>query len=192
MDEAYSPAIAQVVRGHWLLALCTVFYLVWWIVFFRPRAEGVEVVGMMRAFGIGCILAAAALGVAAVWQIGSGAGALPGPVEGVLVNGGGLLAYLVLLMVTIVAFKREPTTELLLFVGWATLEANVLNGLAGAGTVPTAVLVVLGVVVAAGLVASTVCYVLYYGLPAFAGFVDGCIPLVVVGIISVVLAVAIA
>ncbi|MEE6147060.1 hypothetical protein VXJ25_03470 [Olsenella sp. YH-ols2223] len=42
----------------------------------------------------------------------------------------------------------------------------------------------------AGFVVSLVCYVLYYRLAPLPSFVDGCLPLALIGVVSVALALA--
>jgi hypothetical protein len=56
-----------------------------------------------------------------------------------------------------------------------------IMGLAGAATLVALLAVV-------GFAVSLVCYVLYYRLAALPSFVDGCIPLALIGVVSVVIA----
>ena len=172
------------------MAACCLLYLAWWCVFFWPRADGTEVPGALRAFGVVCILGAVACGAIAAFSISSGAGSLASAVPGWVIWSGGVVAYAILLWVTTLVFKRQPTTELMLFVAWTALELSAANGLAGSGAASG---IVVGLVIALALVclcASLVCYVRYYQLPAWPSFIDGCIPLVGIGIVSVVLALA--
>lgn len=56
-----------------------------------------------------------------------------------------------------------------------------IMGLAGAATLVALLAMV-------GFAVSLVCYVLYYQLGALPSFVDGCIPLALIGVVSVVIA----
>jgi hypothetical protein len=180
------------------LVVCSVLYLVWWWAFFRP--EGAKPTGAWRAVAIACIVVAALAGVIGVIQVVGGTGELgdvsAGASAGVHVPGwaiasGGVLAYAALLALTTKAFGRQPTTELFLIVGWATLELTMINALSASGASQAAVVVLL-VLVALLFVASMVCYVLYYRLDPWPAFVDGCVPLVAVGVFSAVTAVMLA
>ena len=91
-----------------------------------------------------------------------------------------------LLAVTQRAFQRKPTTELVLFVAWLGMEAFCALALGRVGEAGAATLVALLAV--AGFAVSLVCYVLYYRLGALASFVDGCVPLALIGVVSVVVA----
>ena len=103
---------------------------------------------------------------------------------------GSAALYFVLLAVTQRAFQRQPTTELVLFVAWLGMEAFCALALGCAGEAGAATLVALLAV--AGFAVSLVCYVLYYRLyyrlGALASFVDGCVPLALIGVVSAVVA----
>ena len=94
--------------------------------------------------------------------------------------------YLVLLGITQRMFQRQPTTELVLFVAWLGMEACCALALGGAGQTGVAALVAVLAVV--GFVVSLVCYVLYYRLEPLPSLVDGCVPLALIGVVSVVIA----
>lgn len=181
-----SGELAIIARGHWLLLGCVVLYLVWWWLFFRPGAT--RPAGSLYAFGAGCLVVAAVLGVSAAVLVGPATGRLAGMVPGMWINVGGILGYVVLLWLTSLVFHRQPTTELILFVGWATLELDVINALVGSGSVGGVAAVALLVLVIVMFVVSLVCYVLYYGLEPWPSFVCGCIPLVSVGVAVAVFA----
>lgn len=190
---------SQLVRGHVALVVCSVLYLIWWWAFFRP--EGAKPAGAWRAVAIACIVGAAVAGVIGVIQVVGGTGELGDAaattgsagfhVPGWTIASGGVLAYAALLALTAKAFGRQPTTELFLIVGWATLELTMINALSASGAAQAAVVVLLVLVVLL-FVASMVCYVLYYRLDPWPAFVDGCVPLVAVGVFSAVAAVMLA
>ena len=183
----YDEQLGGLSTGHALLAACAVCYLAWWWVFFRPRAD--SPMGLERSVGITLILAAVALGLAAVIRIGGSLASLPSMIPGILLWPLAIVAYVALLLLTTRVFDRQPTTELVLIVAWCALEVAVAGALAACGLGGRAVAAT--AVAVAGFVASMVCYVLYYRLSGMAAFLDGCVPLVSVAVTSVVLAVLI-
>lgn len=172
-----SPA-AQISWGHAALAACFCCYLAWWVVFFRPAGARPE--GAVRALGVTAIAAAFVLGVAGVWLEAAGIGGLPRG-EGLpapwQIAMGGLLAYVVLFVVTTVPLDRPPTSELFIMVAWAALSACALCALFGAGLLGRGAFAALLVALAAVLAESLVCYMRFYRLEGMASFVDGAIPL---------------
>ena len=179
-------AFEQMRQGHWLLAACCALYLAWWAIFFWPKVGGGEAQGPLRIVGIVSILGAVVCGVWGATRACGGAAALApsGAALGCAV--GSVALYLLLLAVTQRVFGRQPTTELVLFVAWLGMEALCALALGRAGQAGTATLVALLAVV--GFAVSLVCYVLYYRLGALPSFVDGCIPLALIGVVSVVVA----
>lgn len=169
------------------MALCAALYLVWWVVFFRPGAGKVQ--GPLYWFGAGCLLAAAIAGVVGAVLIAMGASGLSagsGP-SGWWFVLGAVVAYAFFAWATMRFFSRPVTTELLLFVAWGALELYLASALGTAGVLDRAAVVWLVAVVVAVFALSLVCYVLYYRLDALPSFVDGALPLVAVGLFSVVL-----
>lgn len=101
-------------------------YLVWWYRGFRP---GVHV---SRAGGINgvLLLITAALGIAGVVFSLMPAQSIREPaIRQASIAIGGIVAYIVLFLVTKGVFHRIVTTELILIVGWTTLEISVVNKL---------------------------------------------------------------
>lgn len=166
--------------GNLCLVVCAVFYIAWWVVAFRP-------VGAIKGWKSGwLLLPAVGAGVVAVvflaraLMAGAGRGALM-PNTAIFVAG--VVAYFILLALTWLAFKRQPTTELVLIVLWAMIMLVELNMLAGSGVgVPVAIVFLVLTILA--LVASLVCYVLFYRLSGLVGFIDGLIPLAVIGLVT--------
>jgi hypothetical protein len=167
----------QVVGGHAALAACFALYLAWWCIFFRP---GVRPQGALRAVGIGCIVAAAVLGAVGVALCCAGIAKLPRHIV-TLANWQvalmGVVAYVALFVITTIPFDREPTTELLIIVGWATLEAATVNALYGTGALGPGAALALLLVMLALAAASLVCYVRFYDLSGWAALIDGSVPL---------------
>ena len=79
------------------------------------------------------------------------------------------------------------TSELLIITAWAVLELCVVNTLYRCENLVSGTAVRLSVWILAAALVSLVCYLLYYRLPYTAGYIDGCIPLVLA--IAVILAV---
>ena len=183
---AASGAAATVARGHVLLAVCCALYLAWWALFFRPNTR---IEGPLYWFGVALILGAAVCGVIGCFSAGGALSQLPGA-EGFsplpyLVAGA--VAYVVLAAVTSKLLDRQITTELLLIVAWCAFECAVVGALS-AGAISQQRAVALYVTVGVLVVASLVCYVLYYRLGPWPAFFDGTVPLVSVGIAAVVIA----
>ena len=100
-----------------------------------------------------------------------------------------MLACFALGFVTVCFFGRPVTTGLLLFVLWAALELAVLNALLGVGVLSGGAFWLLAGAVALVTAANLVCYVLYFRLPPMASFIDGAVPLAVVGVLAAMLAI---
>lgn len=179
----YAQQFFQIDLGHFALAACAVFYLLWWAVFFRPGAKTANSKAL-RVGGIACIVLAAVLGIAGVVLVVIALMGLPASIPTFILIAGGVALYVVLLGVTNVILDRPVTTELLLIVGWFVLETNLLNGIASTGLITGASLIILGLVVFIAFVVCIVCYVLYYRLEGRASFIDGMVPLIVIGFIA--------
>lgn len=110
---------ASLIWGHVALVACTVLYLAWWLVFFNPRLP--KAAGALYAVGVACIVGAAVLGITGVVLTVRGVGGLvPAMTRGVpvwAIAAGGIVAYVVLVLVTTRFFHRPVTTELVLFTG---------------------------------------------------------------------------
>ncbi len=186
--ETGNPA-RQMFWGNLLLVGCCVFYLLWWVLAFNPAGA---VKGMRSGW---LLIPALILGCAAVTLIIRGAGGAN--TSGSFFSAGtvfiaGAFSYAVLLIVTRLAFHRQVTTELFLIVGWTALAFLEVNALCGLGSITRSGAV--GLFAAAVIVAalSMVCYMLYYDLASWTGYVDGMIPLILVAVFMAVLAVLIA
>jgi hypothetical protein len=164
----------QIFWGNILVIICCAFYLAWWILAFNPAGakEGMETGWLLiPAFAAG--LAGIILAVSGMRTSRAGAALFP---KGVLLWGG-IAAYFILWAVTGLLFKRQVTVELFLIVGWAVLALSELNALYGTGQFTHRLAIVFTVVVGAATVLSLVCYVLYYALGDWAGYIVGMVPL---------------
>lgn len=161
--------------GNVLLLVCGLFYLAWWAAVFAPNTASK---GLKPAL---LLVGAMVTGILAVVLLIRGIRAIPQdmalfPAHYIL--WGGAAAYLVLLAISSLVFRRQVTTELMLIVGWAMLVLSEINALYGAGRfgIQTARIFSIGAVIAA--VICLICYMLYYRLPEQAGYIDGMIPLI--------------
>ncbi len=168
------------------MAGCCIFYLLWWILAFRPS-------GAVKGFKSGWLLIPALfLGIFSVVMIIRGVNetepALFSPGTVVLA---GIAVYVALLFLTGYVFHRQVTTELFLIIGWAVLTFLEINALYGSGiTGRQGALILLALVLIAAAVCMA-CYMLYYKLDGKAGYVDGMIPLVLAGLFMLALSVLI-
>ncbi|MGI6216976.1 MAG: hypothetical protein ACOYIK_05115 [Coriobacteriales bacterium] len=181
---------SQLTTGHWLLTLCCVLYLAWWAVYFWPQPYGRGVENpTLRKVGVACIIGALIAGCLSAWQLLSGSSVDNPAVSPWLIAGIAVVLYLVLLWITYRMFNRQPTTELVLFVAWAALEFDVLSSIAGTSANGASAIGVgiYSVLVIASFVVALICYIRYYHLKSRQSFIDGCIPLVLIGIVEAVL-----
>ncbi len=189
MKMFHFEAARQIFTGNILLILCCACYLLWWLIAFRPS-------GHLDTVNTRWILIPAfALGLSSIFV--TLYGIRKGDIRHILIPKdwilwGGIGAYVVLLLVTYLFFKRPVTTELLLIVGWAMLALGEINALYGMEIFSRRTAVIFCGVTAAGVLASLVCYVLYYRLGNTAGYIDGIIPLILAAAVFGGLAAAIA
>ena len=168
-------SVKQVLTGQILLILCCVVYLVWWYRGFRP---GVYV---SRAGGVngGLLLITAALGMAGIIFSLMPVQYVTEPIFSQLSTIiCGIAAYILLLAVTKWGFHRIVTTELILIVGWTTLEMAVVNKLYAAGAMSYGGLLLTLIVIAAAFLISIVLYVAYYRMEEMKAFYAAMVPLV--------------
>lgn len=177
----------QIFRSNILLIICCTFYLVWWLLAFKPT-------GAIKGMKTGWLLIpASAAGLVAIILAAKGirsasmnAALFP---RGALLWGG-IAAYLILLAVTHLLFNRAVTTELFLIVGWAVLVLSEINALYGVGQFSHERAVILTVVIGVATLISLVCYVLYYNLGTRAGYFDGMVPLLMTALVMAGISVA--
>ena len=160
--------------GNILFIVCCVFYLVWWLLAFKPSHA-------ITGIKTGWLLIPASLsGIAGVILIIMGVTAEPLTkqiLSGRYILWGGLAVYLILLAITVFLLKRPATTELILIVGWGMLMLAEINALFGMGLFPQTLSFGFFFAVCAAVVISLICYILYYHLDNLAGYIDGMIPL---------------
>ena len=164
--------------GNLLLIICCVFYLAWWIIAFKPY-------GAVRGMASGWLLFPAALtGLAAIFVLIHAfrvAETDRSLVPGTLLMITGVVAYFILLAITYFCMHRVVTTELLLIVGWCVLALSEVNVLYGIYDLSVTGAWIWFIAVIAASAVSMVCYILYYGLNDIKGYVDGMVPLLIIG-----------
>ena len=161
--------------GNWIMALCGVFYLAWWIVAFRPpqpRSTPISRTLLTLAF---------LSGIAGFYLMGRTLAA-PFPevrdgIRGLRIVLCGAAAYAVLLAGSVLIFHRQVTSELLIIVAWTVLELCAVNFLYRCGALSPSGTLSLACLILSAAASSLVCYLLYYRLPYTPGFIAGCVPL---------------
>lgn len=174
MPQDFSLETKQLFLCNLLLVACCAFYLLWWLLAFRPANP---IKGMKTGW---LLISAFAAGIAALVFAARGlrmAAGRPGLLSAGGVLFGGIAVYLLLVLTTKFLLHRPVTTELFLIVGWAMLALCEVSALFGCGALGRGTAVTFAVLIAAGAAVSLVCYVLYYKLPVKAGFLDGIVPL---------------
>lgn len=177
--------LRQIFTGNILMVGCIVFYLLWWILAFRP-------VTGIRGFKTGWLLIPAFIqGLISVMLICSGSGGARHAALSFFPPGAIIIAsvasYIALLIVTGLLFHRVVTTELFLIVGWTGLIFTEVNALYGLNSLTRHIAIFLFILAIIMATLSLICYILYYGLDEKSGYIDGMIPLLLVGAYMVLL-----
>jgi hypothetical protein len=182
--QALEGGPLMIVIGEVLLVVCSLSYLVWWTVAFRPSVRtppwgGFFLLGAVVG-GLGGVVLLA-VGIAALLREASL------PALGATIVGGGLVGALLFYVTSGVA-HRPVTTELPLIVVWATaqLAAGITLWSAGELRAPadSAWIVATGIATLVGLV----CYVIFYRLDPLTAYWVGLVPLAVDGVVAAILA----
>ena len=181
MFQNYTTQIREILYGNSLMVICSIFYLIWWGITFRPGAGG-------TTFGTVCIGLAFVLGMAGVvlTVIGLNGNQMQAKIQtipGWGIAAAGLIIYVVLLAVTSGLLHRQVTSELLIITAWAVLELSLVSFLYGIGRFGMPVTLGSVMLILAAAAISMVCYLLYYSLAPYPGFIDGMIPLIAVAVV---------
>ena len=165
----------HIITGQILLIVCCIFYMIWWYRGFRPNVEADRLGGINGIL----LLITAILGVAGIlfslMPTPETAGTKYGQMYIII---GGIAAYIILMVITKVAFNRIVTSELFLIVGWTTLELSLLNRLDGSGLLSGTRLMAVYVSVLLAFIISMVLYVAYYRMEDNAAFYSAMVPLI--------------
>lgn len=170
----FTAPVWELFAGNFLFLFCSLFYLVWWIVCFRPHVSGGNSGGIFLVFAFLTGIAALTLMSVGISALAHDSKALP--VRFILI--GAAVLYLILLPVTAVVFHRQVTSELIIMIVWAALELSVITVLCGTGRFSVGRTLVMAVVIGIATIVGLICYVLYYRLDGAANYIDGMIPLV--------------
>lgn len=171
----FSTPVREIFVGNLLLLLCSLFYLIWWIVSYRPNSYGLSATGGIY-FAVTLIS-----GIAAIAVMSFGIKALSVHSDVLAVKniwiGVGLL-FLAMLAVTTFVFHRVVTSELILVHIWMALELSAVIVLYGTRRFGVGIAVTLVILIAIATIVGLICYVLYYRLDETASYWNGMIPLI--------------
>ena len=173
-----------VVLGESLLVVCSLCYLVWWVLTFRPSGRTPPGGGLFLAGAVlgglgGLVLLA--VGIVALLPKASW------PALGATIVGGVLVGALLLYLTSRVA-HRPVTTELPLIVVWATgqLAAGITLRTAGVLSVRAASAWIVATAIAT--LVGLACYLVFYRLDPIPAYWIGMVPLAVDGVVAATLA----
>lgn len=184
--ESVSNAFHRIMAGQSLLVICSIIYIVWWSISFRPGQQ-VNRIGGFRGI---LLLLTAVSGIAGVYLSVSGLNSLPA--VGEKLNGlgiclAGIILYFAAMVVTMRFFSRPVTTELILITGFLVLELCMVNGLNASGNLSDTCFTVMLVANIATYIIGMILYVLYYRVEAWRAFYLAMVPLIVDGISALLL-----
>ncbi len=178
----FSAPLWGIFAGNLLLLVCSLFYLAWWALSFRPNSSGGPAGGFY-------LTAAFITGFAAIALMSGGVNTLSQDSKGLPVKFilmGGVAFFIVLLLVTAVGFHRIVTSELIILHIWAVLELSAVAVLFGTGRFGAGQTATLATLVGIAAVAGLVCYVLYYRLDEAARYWSGMVPLAAAALVMAV------
>jgi hypothetical protein len=171
--RSFTTPLWEIFTGNLLLMICSLFYLGWWVVSYRPNSSGGSAGGFY-------ITAAFITGIAAITLMSVGINSLSQDAKGLPVRFilmGSAALFFVLLLVTSIAFHRMVTSELMILHIWAALELSVVAVLYGTGRFGAGRAGALAALVGIATIAGLICYVLYYRLDETARYWNGMVPL---------------
>jgi hypothetical protein len=182
--QAWKGGPLMIVIGEVLLVVCSLSYLVWWTITFRPSVRtppgGPLFLAGAVLGGLGGLVllavAIAALLPKASW-----------PALGVTIVAGVLVGALLLYVSSSVA-HRPVTTELPLILIWATMQlaAGITLRTAGVLRAPAASAWIVATAIAT--LVGLACYLIFYRLDPMSAYWIGMVPLAVDGVVAAILA----
>lgn len=180
-------ALVVLAAGEAALVLCSIAYVTWWVLAFRPPITSSRPVWggyLVAAVGFGGLGALAVLAGTA-WAITRlGPLALAGAVGAVL---GGVLLYPTLAAFTTGPLGRPLTTELPLIVLWTTVQVAAWAALSLGGSLTGPAAIAGWAAIAVTVVVGLGCYLAFYRLPPVPAYVAGMAPLALAGAASALL-----
>lgn len=167
--------IRQILMGNISLIICSIFYLSWWILAFKPVRP---VTGIRSGW---LLLPALIFGVTAVILIIQSI--QTAQLQQTIIPAGWILpfaaaVYVFLAIITGKFMNRPVTTELILIVAWAALTLAEVNMLYGTGVLLFGTACGFFAVTVLFSLVSIAAYILYYNLDQMTGYIDGMIPLI--------------
>jgi hypothetical protein len=185
--QALAGGPLMILIGEVLLVVCSLSYLVWWTITFKPSGRtstggGLFLGGAVLAGLAGLVLLA--VGMAALFP-GASLAALGATIVGGIVVGA------LLFHVTSSVAHRPVTTELPLIVVWATMQlaAGITLRTAGVLSAPAASAWVVATAIAT--LVGLVCYLIFCRLDPIPAYWIGMVPLAVDGVVAAILAVVV-
>lgn len=182
--RSFTGPLWSVFAGNLLLLICMIFYLVWWIVTFRPNSTDGGLIGAIS------ILVAFITGVAAIVLLSTGINLISQEtVRGLQVKFillGTAAIFVLMLLITSVGFHRIVTSELMIIHAWVALELSAAVVLYGAGHFGPGRAAVLAVLLGIAFIVSMICYVLYYRMGEAASYRVGMVPLIMGAVVTAV------
>ena len=174
----------RILVGQILLILCCILYLIWWTRGYQPGVS-VNRLGGMNGILFGLTAASGLAGL--ICSLGRLEEKTTPILNGYAIAALGVLAYFALMLFTRHVFDRIVTTELILIVGWTTLEMIVINRLNAAGIISDKEFTVMCAIIAVAFTISIVLYVAYYRMEEMRAFYAAMIPLVTEAAVMTVL-----
>lgn len=169
----FTAPLWEIFAGNLLLLFCSLFYLAWWVVSYRPNSSGGPAGGFY-------ITAALITGVAAIAMMSGGINSISQESKGLPVRFillGGAAMFFVMLPVTAIAFHRIVTSELIIIHIWAMLELSAVAVLYDTGRFGPGRTATLAVLVGIATAVSLICYVLHYRMDETASYWNGMVTL---------------
>lgn len=183
--SGFTPPLWEIFEGNLLLLICSLFYLAWWFVSFKPNLS-VKQNPSGGLAGILYLVATLITGVGGIALTSSGIMWLSQDSRGLSVRFillGSAVVFFILLLVTAIVFHRTVTSELLIIHIWVALELSMVAVLHGTGHFGLGPAVTITGLVGIAFVVSLICYIRYYRLNGRSRYLDGMIPLIIDGIV---------
>lgn len=172
----------DLLKGNTLMILCSLFYLLWWMIAFWPKNQHhtpFTAFLLILAFVAG--IASLFIIIPAINHANNTQQLYPSKVLYFV----GIIVYIVLAIFSWCVLKRQVTTELLLIVGWSVLQFSILNVFYGNNVIGSTMGILLCVLIVVIAVASLACYLAYYRLKPVPSYLVGMIPLLLVTVMMV-------